>query len=60
MVATTRVWLLLFAVPQSHVVIECGHPASYLIGMMALPPGVKRPGSEADHSLLSSAEFKNS
>jgi hypothetical protein len=34
------------------------HPASYLTGTRALSLGVKRPGSEADHSLPSSVEVK--
>jgi hypothetical protein len=34
------------------------HPASYLIGIRGSFPGVKRPGREADNSLLSSAEVK--
>jgi hypothetical protein len=35
-------------------------PASYRVGAgSTLSPGVKRPGSEADHSPPSSAEVKN-
>jgi hypothetical protein len=34
------------------------HPASYPMGIRALSVGVKRPGSEADHSPPSSAEVK--
>jgi len=34
------------------------HPASYPIGTRGLSLGVKRPGSEADHSPPSSAEVK--
>jgi hypothetical protein len=33
-------------------------PASYPMGMGALSLGIKRPGSEADHSPPSSAEIK--
>jgi hypothetical protein len=35
------------------------HPASYPMGTRGSFPGVKRPGREADHSPLSSAEIKN-
>jgi hypothetical protein len=35
------------------------HPASYPMGTRALSLGVKWPGSEADHSLPSSADIKN-
>jgi len=35
------------------------YSSSYRIGMGAISPGVKRPGSRAEHSLLSSAEVKN-
>jgi hypothetical protein len=39
----------------------CGaHPASYPVGTRDSFPGVKRPGREADHSLPSSAEVKES
>jgi hypothetical protein len=34
------------------------HPASYPMGTGAVSPGVKRPGREADHSPLISAEVK--
>jgi hypothetical protein len=38
----------------------CGaHPASYIMGTGLLPPGVKRPGREADHSHPSSTEVEN-
>jgi hypothetical protein len=36
------------------------HPASYPMGTGVQSPGVKLPGSEADHSTPSSAEVKNS
>jgi hypothetical protein len=35
------------------------HPASYPVGTGGASPGVKRPGSEADHSPPSSAGVKN-
>jgi len=35
------------------------HPADYTVGTEALSLWVKRPGSETDHSRLSSAEVKN-
>jgi hypothetical protein len=35
-----------------------GHPAPYTVGTRGSFPGVKRPGREADHSSLSSAEVK--
>jgi hypothetical protein len=35
------------------------HPASYSMGVGGFPPGVQRPGREADHSPPSSAEVKN-
>jgi hypothetical protein len=34
------------------------HPTSYLMGTVALSPGVKRPGHEADDSSPTSAEIK--
>jgi hypothetical protein len=42
-------------------VIQTGsgaHPASYPMGTGALPPGVKRPKREADHSPPNSVEVK--
>jgi hypothetical protein len=35
------------------------HTASCLMGVGAIPPGVKRPGREVDQLRLSNAEFKN-
>jgi hypothetical protein len=35
------------------------HPASYTMCIGALPPGVKRPGHEADPSPPTSAEVRN-
>jgi hypothetical protein len=35
------------------------HPASYAMGASGSFSGVKRPGREADHSPLASAEVKN-
>jgi hypothetical protein len=34
------------------------HPTSYPMGTVGSSPGVKRPGSEVDHSLPTSAEVK--
>jgi hypothetical protein len=35
------------------------HPASYAMGLRGLSLGIKRPGREADHRPLSTAEVKN-
>jgi hypothetical protein len=35
------------------------HPSSYAIVPGAIPPGVKRPGREADHSAPTTVKFKN-
>jgi hypothetical protein len=35
------------------------HPASYPTGTGEFPPGIKRPGREADHSPPSSVEVEN-
>jgi hypothetical protein len=44
-----------------HEVQTCpvSHPASYQMETGALSPGVKRPGSEADHSPPYNADVKN-
>jgi hypothetical protein len=40
--------------------VSGSYSASYPIGSGGLSPGVKRPGCEADHSLLSTAKARNS
>jgi hypothetical protein len=55
--------LYMFALPHSitNFLVQTGsgvHPTSYKMGTGGSFPGVKRQGSEADHSPQSSAEVK--